>query len=89
MRSEVNKYMVIKSVEATVQAYSRGIAAFGVENYAACGAQKERGFLAVAACLHERKRQRMLTLDGMVTAYRNAAMGVPGRQAMLYPPGGA
>lgn len=53
--------------------YEEGIKAFGgAEVYIRCGKEKDKGFLAVAECLHEAKEAK-LTTDYMVRKYKAAA----------------
>lgn len=59
---------MVKTAAEAGAAYRRGVEAFGFENYAKCGAMKNRGFLAVAKCLEDSKRTAN-TLDNMVSKY--------------------
>lgn len=63
---------MVKTKEQAAAAYRRGVDNFGVENYAKCGNERGRGFLAVAKCLEDAKRTS-LTLDSMVSKYTAAA----------------
>lgn len=65
--------MVMSASEAG-QKYRKGVEIFGVDNYKRCGEMKGRGFLAVAACLHDAKKAA-LTLENMVSKYMAAAGG--------------
>jgi hypothetical protein len=64
---------MVKTPDEAAAKYRAGIEAFGgADQYIKCGAEKGRGFLAVAECL-ERAKKVKLTTDLMVSKYKAAA----------------
>lgn len=66
---------MVKTADQAAERYRIGIEAFGgASTYITCGANKGRGFLAVAKCLEDAKKVK-LTTEQMVSKYRAAAGG--------------
>ncbi len=66
---------MVKTASEAGARYRVGLEAFGgAQQYLACGAQKGRGFLAVAKCLEDAKKSA-LTTEHMVQKYMAAAGG--------------
>lgn len=64
---------MVKTADQAAERYRLGVEAFGgAAQYVACGAEKGRGFLAVAKCLEDAKKTR-LTTEMMVMKYKAAA----------------
>lgn len=66
---------MVKTADQAAERYRVGVQTFGgAATYITCGANKGRGFLAVAGCLEAAKKVA-LTTENMVAKYRASAGG--------------
>jgi len=65
---------MVLDAEETAKRYEQGIkdSLGGADAYIECGKEKDKGFLAVAECL-QNKKEKSLTLENMVKRYKAAA----------------